>query len=495
MARDQHISSAERLLSYSDAVFSIITTIMIVPLGGETVEEIKSTEDLLEGVKSIWFKILVYATTFVIVASTWSTHTSLFGYIEKVNESIILLNLGVLMASTFLPFSFLMFAEHPTEPLAVVLFCASIVIAGTLMAGIAWQAYSRPNLLNEDEARYGEIKSKRCRTMLMMLGKPVLALVAAGIGWIRIEAAWALLVMVLLEPLLRQVIISLYYFGKGDGDAGCKVLLPSRLLVETTGTLRTRVYSDGVYAIIATLIILDICVENVPSQEDDIAKHGDLITALKHDQHVFMSYAGTFITICMLWYLHHSIFYRIFAENPLLAFFNKLALMFAGLLPIVFKITGEFGKEVSAGDAAIAVQLNAGTVLFSSIWHLVMWIIVMKNKSKLLHRRFDDVDEDKYMNTFMIIRLCVYPTISLLLFLLCFVPTWKFDSEVINWVQISTPGVFIIIKIVRNCVQRREDKKRPSEKEEEDPEMSYLPANKYNSKANNRDHENDITAV
>ncbi|XP_078659341.1 endosomal/lysosomal proton channel TMEM175-like [Branchiostoma floridae x Branchiostoma belcheri] len=487
MARDQHISSSERLLSYSDAVFSIITTIMIVPLGGETVEEINSSEDFLEGLKSIWFKILVYATTFVIVASTWSTHTTLFGYIEKVNESIILLNLGVLMASTFLPFSFLMFAEHPREPLAVVLFCSSITIAGALMAGIAWQAYTRPNLLEEDEARYGEIKSKRCRTMLMVLGKPIIAVVAGGVAWIAIEAAWALLVMVLLEPLLRQVIISIYYFAKGNGEAGCKGVSPSRLVVERSDPLRTKVYSDGVYAIIATLIILDICVENVPSKDEDIAKHGDLISALKHDQHVFMSYAGTFITICMLWYLHHSIFYRIFAENHLLQFFNKLALMFAGLLPIVFKITGEFGKDVSAGDAALAVQLNACTVLLSSIWHLVMWIVIMKNQSKLLHR-FVDVDKDKYMNTFMLIRLCVYPIISVLLFFLCFVPSWQFDSEVINWVQISTPAVFIIIKIIRNCVQRVEDRKRSSD--EDTPERSHLAA-----KENNIDHGNEITAV
>ncbi|KAI8521526.1 hypothetical protein Bbelb_012800 [Branchiostoma belcheri] len=296
MARDQHISSSERLLSYSDAVFSIITTIMIVPLGGETVEEINSSE-----------------------------------------------------------------------------------------AGIAWQAYTRPNLLEEDEARYGEI-------------------------------AWALLVMVLLEPLLRQVIISIYYFAKGNGEAGCKGVSPSRLVVERSDPLRTKVYSDGVYAIIATLIILDICVENVPSKDEDIAKHGDLISALKHDQHVFMSYAGTFITICMLWYLHHSIFYRIFAENHLLQFFNKLALMFAGLLPIVFKITGEFGKDVSAGDAALAVQLNACTV------------------------------------------------------------------------QISTPAVFIIIKIIRNCVQRVEDRKRSSD--EETPERSHLA-----EKENNIDHGNEITAV
>ncbi|XP_019635242.1 PREDICTED: endosomal/lysomomal potassium channel TMEM175-like [Branchiostoma belcheri] len=395
MARDQHISSSERLLSYSDAVFSIITTIM-----------------------------------------------------------------------------FLMFAEHPREPLAVVLFCSSITIAGALMAGIAWQAYTRPNLLEEDEARYGEIKSKRCRTMLMVLGKPIIAVVAGGVAWIAIEAAWALLVMLLLEPLLRQVIISIYYFAKGNGEAGSKVFSPSRLVVERSDPLRTKVYSDGVYAIIATLIILDICVENVPSKDEDIAKHGDLISALKHDQHVFMSYAGTFITICMLWYLHHSIFY---------------ALMFAGLLPIVFKITGEFGKDVSAGDAALAVQLNACTVLLSSIWHLVMWIVIMKNQSKLLHR-FVDVDKDKYMNTFMLTRLCVYPIISVLLFFLCFVPSWQFDSEVINWVQISTPAVFIIIKIIRNCVQRVEDRKRSSD--EETPERSHLAA-----KENNIDHGNEITAV
>eukprot|EP00058_Branchiostoma_floridae_P010783 XP_002596271.1 hypothetical protein BRAFLDRAFT_65973 [Branchiostoma floridae] len=68
-----------------------------------------------------------------------------FRYIEKVNETIVLLNL------------FLMIAEYPREPAAIVLFCCCVAVVGVFKAAIVWQVYSRQNLLNEEEAEDGNL--------------------------------------------------------------------------------------------------------------------------------------------------------------------------------------------------------------------------------------------------------------------------------------------------------------------------------------------------
>ncbi|XP_078660126.1 endosomal/lysosomal proton channel TMEM175-like [Branchiostoma floridae x Branchiostoma belcheri] len=90
-------------------------------------------KDLLAGLLQIWFKLLIYALAFVLVSSTWDTHTRVFRHIEKVNETIVLLNLGLLMVVTFLPFAFLMIAEYPREPAAISIFCGCIAVVGIFM--------------------------------------------------------------------------------------------------------------------------------------------------------------------------------------------------------------------------------------------------------------------------------------------------------------------------------------------------------------------------
>ncbi|XP_035670151.1 endosomal/lysosomal potassium channel TMEM175-like [Branchiostoma floridae] len=109
MAREDHINPSERSLAYSDAIFAIVATIMILPLSGQAVQGVAGSKDLLAGLLKIWFKLLIYALAFILVSSTWDTHSRVFRYIEKVNETIVLLNLGVLMVVTFLPFAFRLF--------------------------------------------------------------------------------------------------------------------------------------------------------------------------------------------------------------------------------------------------------------------------------------------------------------------------------------------------------------------------------------------------
>nr|XP_020450724.1 endosomal/lysomomal potassium channel TMEM175-like isoform X4 [Monopterus albus]XP_020450725.1 endosomal/lysomomal potassium channel TMEM175-like isoform X4 [Monopterus albus] len=75
---------------------------------------------------------------------------------------------------------------------------------------------------------------------------------------------------------------------------------------------RVEAFSDGVYAIVATLLILDICEDNVPDPTV-VQKQfgGNLVTALKVYGPEYLAYFGSFVTVGLLWFVHHSLFLHV----------------------------------------------------------------------------------------------------------------------------------------------------------------------------------------
>ncbi|XP_019635261.1 PREDICTED: endosomal/lysomomal potassium channel TMEM175-like [Branchiostoma belcheri] len=304
----------------------------------------------------------------------------------------------------------------------------------------------------------------------MVMIKPIIAVIAALASIGSIETAWAFLVLLMLEPGLRQIGEAIYHCVRGKKSHGLKVMNPYRLVSETAETSRLSCFCDGVYSIVATLIILDICVNNVPTAAH-VQLHGSVVKALSRDAPVFLSYVGTFVTVCLLWYLHHTMFRHIRAQNSIVLTCNKMALLFAGYLPIVFKLTGQFGKEVGTGNSSLAVQVNSAVVFLASVWLLTMWIAACCKKSELLH----PAAHTTMSNIFMIAYLSIYPVISLVIFCLCFFS--PINSDVINWVQISMIGVFIIMKLIRNLAQKRMEKGEAKLAEDKNQQLSDIQTN------------------
>ncbi|XP_035669642.1 endosomal/lysosomal potassium channel TMEM175-like [Branchiostoma floridae] len=274
----------------------------------------------------------------------------------------------------------------------------------------------------------------------------------------------------MLEPVLRQIGEAVYHCVRGKTRYGLRVMRPSRLVSETAETSRLSCFSDGVYSIVATLIILDICVNNVPTAAH-VQMHGSVVNALSNDAPVFLSYVGTFVTVCLLWYLHHTMFRHIRAQNSIVLTCNKMALLFAGYLPIVFKLTGQFGKEVGTGNSSLAVQVNSAVVFLASVWLLAMWIVASCKKSELLHPSAHNT----MSNVFMITHLSIYPVTSLVIFCLCFIV--PINSDVINWVQIGMIGVFILMKLLRNVAQKRLEKGEAEISMDKNQQLSEIPTN------------------
>ena len=91
------------------------------------------------------------------------------------------------------------------------------------------------------------------------------------------------------------------------------------------GTGRMEAFSDGVFAIAITLLVLDIRVP--PSAFDD------LWSGIAHEWPSYLGYATSFITIGGLWLAHHAIVRRLQFASARVMQINLLLLMAVSFCP------------------------------------------------------------------------------------------------------------------------------------------------------------------
>ena len=129
------------------------------------------------------------------------------------------------------------------------------------------------------------------------------------------------------------------------------------------GTSRTEAFSDGVFAIAITLLILEV---NVPETAFDNLWRGIL------DQWPsYLAYATSFITIGGIWLAHHGMFRRLQYANTRLMLINLLLLMVVSFLPFPTKLMAEAIHSSDAERAAVifyGATLLVISSLLSALW-------------------------------------------------------------------------------------------------------------------------------
>jgi len=140
--------------------------------------------------------------------------------------------------------------------------------------------------------------------------------------------------------------------SRGAADAG-----------DATATVRwdkgrVEIFSDGVFAIAITLLVLDISV--APADYDHL-RH-----ALAHEWPAYLAYVTSFLTVGSVWIAHHGLFSRLRYIDPVLLRLNLLLLMTAAFLPFPTSVlaqalhhggTAERTAVVFYGAAALVIEL------------------------------------------------------------------------------------------------------------------------------------------
>jgi len=89
-----------RLVAFSDAVFAITITLLVLEIRPPT-----DYTNLLHDLLALWPSYLAYGVTFLFIGQVWANHHVMFDHIRAADRVVLLLNTLLLMAVAFLPFA------------------------------------------------------------------------------------------------------------------------------------------------------------------------------------------------------------------------------------------------------------------------------------------------------------------------------------------------------------------------------------------------------
>ena len=128
-------------------------------------------------------------------------------------------------------------------------------------------------------------------------------------------------------------------------------------------TGRVEAFSDGVFAIAITLLILIVA---VPPHANGL---GHELLRLWPS---YVAYAASFLTIGIIWVNHHTMF-RLFAHvDRTMLFLNVLFLMLVAFIPFPTHVVAEFAR--SPDDRRAAALLYGITMTAMGVLFLIVWL-------------------------------------------------------------------------------------------------------------------------
>ena len=108
----------------------------------------------------------------------------------------------------------------------------------------------------------------------------------------------------------------------------------------TQGTTRLEAFTDGVFAIAATLLVLDLTAYAIGPVSSD----GQMWSALAGMWGLFFNFALSFLLLCLLWMTHVQQFEHVARVDATIVWLNSVRLLFIVLVPFATSLTTEYSS-------------------------------------------------------------------------------------------------------------------------------------------------------
>jgi uncharacterized membrane protein len=185
--------STNRAEAFSDGVFAIAATLLVLELKIPHVEPGGLPEALLER----WPSYATYVVSFLTIGIIWVNHHAVMDRIESVNRPLLFLNLVFLMSVAAIPFPTALLADYlqagHDERLAAAVYGATMAVMG-ITFGLIW-AYA---VLSGDLLHPRINRALARRSLLIFAAGNPLYLLAIGVSLVSAEAALAIYALLAL---------------------------------------------------------------------------------------------------------------------------------------------------------------------------------------------------------------------------------------------------------------------------------------------------------
>jgi uncharacterized membrane protein len=136
----------ERLILFSDAVFAIAITLLVIEIKIPELPRDEATDaHLLQKLGHLVPKFVGFLVSFLLIGQYWIVHHRMFGYVINFNQRLIWLNILFLMAIALMPFSTGFYSEYAGIPVItpVIFYTGNIAMLG-IVNFFMWRYISNP---------------------------------------------------------------------------------------------------------------------------------------------------------------------------------------------------------------------------------------------------------------------------------------------------------------------------------------------------------------
>ncbi|MBL8155585.1 MAG: DUF1211 domain-containing protein [Anaerolineae bacterium] len=173
----------ERLVFFSDAVFAIAITLLVLDIRLPETEGLLTDGQLRDALVGLGHQYLAYILSFLVIGVFWIGHHRRYRFIHRYDGMLLFLNLLLLMIVAFVPFPSALISRYPS--VTATIFYAGVMVAAGIVSLLIW-GYASYNHRLIDPALSPQVIR---REYLTLLATPLVFLTSIGIALIDPELA------------------------------------------------------------------------------------------------------------------------------------------------------------------------------------------------------------------------------------------------------------------------------------------------------------------
>lgn len=192
--REENQIEFSRIVAFSDGVFAIAITLLVLNLG---VPEHIRGDDLGPVLWDQRQDLFAYAISFAVIGRFWIVHHRFFSDVVSFDGRLLGLNLFYLAWIVLIPFSSQVLGDHGGDTDAIVLYSANLI--GVTLVGAWMFAYARGSGLAQTEPEVARQAQRRTLLVAAVFGASI------PVAFIDPDVASFLWLALFLDPVSRRV--------------------------------------------------------------------------------------------------------------------------------------------------------------------------------------------------------------------------------------------------------------------------------------------------
>lgn len=151
-----------RTLTFTDGLFAIAMTLLVVDLAVPTLNDAASVSELADKLNDDSAKFISFFISFAVIGRYWLAHHTYFSALARMDRKLIALNLVYLAFIAFLPFPTALLGEYFENPLSIAIYAVNVAIVSGMEVVLFSYAQNHDLLERKvppDIYRYGVVMS------------------------------------------------------------------------------------------------------------------------------------------------------------------------------------------------------------------------------------------------------------------------------------------------------------------------------------------------